>query len=246
MAGHSKWSKIKRQKGAEDAKRGQIFTKLGNAIAVAAKNGGNPDVNPALALAIEKAKSANMPNANIEKSIKRGTGELGGKQIMELMFEGYGPGGIGIIVETATDNRNRTTTDVRTAFSKNGGNLAESGAVAFQFTRKGVIRVKASGEEALMQILDAGADDAIEEDDEIVVYTDMKQLGEVRNKLKDAGLEVIEADLQYAPNEVIEVTDADEAKKVIKLMDAIEELDDVTNTYSNFDVDESLLALSSK
>ena len=246
MAGHSKWSKIKRQKGAEDAKRGQIFTKLGNAIAVAAKNGGNPDVNPALALAIEKAKSANMPNANIEKSIKRGTGELGGKQIMELRFEGYGPGGIGIIVETATDNRNRTTTDVRTAFSKNGGNLAESGAVAFQFTRKGVIRVKASGEEALMQILDAGADDAIEEDDEIVVYTDMKQLGEVRNKLKDAGLEVIEADLQYAPNEVIEVTDADEAKKVIKLMDAIEELDDVTNTYSNFDVDESLLALSSK
>lgn len=242
MSGHSKWAKIKRQKGAEDAKRGQIFTKLGNAIAVAAKNGGDPDMNPGLALAIEKAKSANMPNANIEKSIKRGTGELGGDQITELMFEGYGPGGIGIIVETATDNRNRTTTDVRTAFSKNGGNLAETGAVAFQFTRKGVIRVKASGEEALMLILEAGADDAIEEDDEIVVYTDMKQLGDVRNKLKKQGLEVVEAGLEFTPNEVIAITDTDEAKKVIKLMDAIEELDDVTNTFSNFDIDESLLS----
>ena len=169
MAGHSKWAKIKRQKAGNDAKRGAEFTKLGNAIAVAAKGGGDPDMNFALRLAIDKAKAANMPNANIEKSIKRGTGELGGDVIEEYTFEGYGPGGIGIIVEAASDNRNRTTTEVRTAFSKNGGNRAESGAVAFQFTRKGVIRVKASGEEALLQVIDAGAEDAAEEDGELVV-----------------------------------------------------------------------------
>ena len=198
-------------------------------------------MNPSLALAIEKAKAANMPNANIEKSIKRGTGELGGAIIEEYMFEGYGPGGVGIIVEAASDNRNRTTTAVRTAFSKNGGNMAESGAVSFQFTRKGVITVKATGEEALLTVLDAGADDANEEDGEIIVYTDAKQLGSVRDAIKQAGLEVSDAELQYVPNETIQITDQTVAKKIMKLMDVIEEEDDITNTFSNFDIDDSLL-----
>jgi len=240
MAGHSKWAKIKRDKGANDAKRGAIFTRLGNAIAIAAKGGGDTSMNPTLALAIEKAKAANMPNANIEKAIKRGTGELGGDIIEEYMFEGYGPGGVGIIVEAASDNRNRTTTEVRTAFNKNGGNMAESGSVAFQFTRKGVITVKASGEDALLTILDAGADDANEDEGEIVVYADMKKLGIVRDAIKEAGLEVTDAELQYVPNETMNIDDATQARKVMKIMDAMEELDDVVNTFYNFDIDESV------
>lgn len=244
MSGHSKWSKIKRQKGAADAKRGQIFTRLGNMIAIAAKTGGDPDTNPSLALAIEKAKAANMPNANIERSIKRGTGELGGQIIQELLFEGYGPGGIGIIVEAASDNRNRTTAEVRTAFNKNGGNLAETGAVAFQFTRKGMIRVKVAGdkEEAELIAIDAGAEDVVEEDNELIIYTDMKSLGTVRDNLKQAGLKIEEADLAYVPNAEVKVTDVDIARKIVKLMDAIEEIDDVTNTYSNFDIPEELIS----
>lgn len=243
MAGHSKWAKIKRAKAGNDAKRGQLFTKLGNSITIAAKNGGDPGMNPALQLAIDKAKAANMPNSNIDKAIKRGTGELGGEVIEEMLFEGYGPGGVGIIVEAASDNRNRTTTFVRTAFSKNGGNIAETGAVAFQFTRKGLIRAKFSGdsEEAQLTAIECGAEDVIEEDGELVIYTDMKQLGSVRDELKNSGLEIVEAELVYAPNNVIQIEDADTAKKIVKIMDAIEELDDVVNTHSNFDIDESLL-----
>lgn len=241
MAGHSKWAKIKRQKAGNDAKRGAEFTRLGNAIAIAAKGGGDPTMNPTLALAVDKAKAANMPNANIEKAIKRGTGELGGDIIEEYMFEGYGPGGVGIIVEAASDNRNRTTTEIRTAFNKNGGNMAESGSVAFQFTRKGVITVKAQGEDALLTILDAGADDAVEDDGEITVYTDMKQLGAVRDAIKATGLQVTDAELQYVPNITIKVEDATQARKIMKIMDAIEELDDVVNTFSNFDIDDSIV-----
>lgn len=243
MSGHSKWSKIKRQKGAADAKRGQVFTKLGNSIALAAKSGGDPTMNPTLQLAVDKAKAANMPNANIEKSIKRGTGELGGDIIQEMLFEGYGPGGIGIIVEVASDNHNRATSYVKTAFNKNGGNLAESGAVAFQFTRKGVIHVKLSGdsEEAQLKAIEAGAEDVFEEDDELVIYTAMKQLAAVSDALKDVGLDVVEAQLVYAPNDMINIKDPIVAKKIVKLMDAIEEVDDVVNTHSNFDIDENVL-----
>lgn len=243
MSGHSKWAKIKRGKASEDAKRGAVFTRLGNAIAVAAKGGGDPDLNPTLALAVEKAKAANMPGANIERSIKRGTGELGGDTILEYTYEGYGPGGVAVIVEAASDNKNRISSEVRTAFNKKGGNLAESGAVAFQFTRKGVIRVKFSGDpdEAILTVLDAGADDAVEDEGELIVYTDMKQLHAVRSALIDAGLEVIEADLQYVPNEVMKIDDPKQAQKVINLMEALEEIDDITNTFSNFDIDESVM-----
>jgi YebC/PmpR family DNA-binding regulatory protein len=240
MAGHSKWAKIKRQKAGNDAKRGAQFTKLGNAIAIAAKTGGDPSMNPTLALAIEKAKSANMPNTNIEKAIKRGSGELGGAAIEEYMYEGYGPGGVGIIIEAASDNRNRTNTEVRIAFSKNGGNMAENGSVAFQFSRKGVITVRASGEEALLTVLEAGAEDATEDDGEITVYTDMKQLGTVRDAIKAAGLEVVDAELQYVPNTTINIDNAAQARKVMKIMDALDHLDDVVNTFSNFDIDEGI------
>ncbi len=242
MSGHSKWATIKRQKGANDAKRGQLFTKLGNTVAVAAKSGGDPTMNPTLALAIEKAKAANMPNANIERSIKRGTGELGGDQITEYTYEGYGPGGTAIIVEAASDNKNRISTEVKTAFSKHGGNLAETGAVAYQFDRRGVIRVKAGDdpETTLLEVLDAGAQDASEEGDEIIVYTEMKDLAAVRNKLKEGGIEVIEAELAYIPKNTVEVGDQSTAQKLVRLLEAIDDIDDVTNTYSNFEIAEGI------
>ncbi|HEX9594774.1 MAG TPA: YebC/PmpR family DNA-binding transcriptional regulator [Candidatus Saccharimonadales bacterium] len=240
MSGHSKWATIKRQKGANDAKRGQLFTKLGNAISIAAKNGGDPAMNASLAMAIEKAKSANMPNANIERAVKRGTGELGGEQIVEYLFEGYGPNGIGVIVEAASDNRNRTTADVRSAFVKNGGNLAETGAVAFQFTRKGLIRLAENSEETALQAIEAGAEDVVESGDELMVYTAMQDLASVREKLKAGGHEIKEAGLIYDPNNLIEIEDSAALSKTEKLIESLEDLDDVTATYANFDVSEDL------
>lgn len=238
MSGHSKWAKIKRGKEAEDAKRGAIFTKLGNAIAVAAKAGGDPAMNPSLALAVAKAKEANMPNANIERSIKRGTGELGGAVIEEMTYEGYGPGGVAVIVECASDNRNRTYADVRTAFSKNGGNMAEAGAVSFQFEHKGVINVCKSGDDDSDQltIIDAGADDVADDDDQWTVYTEKKKLNEVKKALEAEGLRVKDASLAYVPNETMEIAEESTQNKVIRLMDVLDELDDVVETYTNFDI----------
>lgn len=235
MSGHSKWSTIKRQKEATDAKRGAAFTKIGNQIAVAAKGGTDPDTNSALALAIEKAKAVNMPAANIQRAIDR-VKDKNSATLEEVVYEAYGPGGIGIIVEAATDNKNRTFPEVRTALTKNGGTMADPGSVAFQFTRKGVIRVKASGEDALLAVLDSGAEDAIEEDGEMIVYTAANELAKVRQALKDAELEVIEGSLQYVPNNTIEITDAEAERKIMKIMDALDELDDVTEVHSNFDI----------
>ncbi len=236
MSGHSKWSTIKRQKGAKDAARGAIFTKLGNAIAIAARGGSDPETNFTLRLAVDKAKSANMPLANIQRSVDRGSGKLAGEQIQEVMYEGYGPGGAAILVECATDNINRTLPDVRVAFTKHGGNLAEKGAVAFQFDHKGIIRVKASGDELLMTALDAGAQDVEEEDGESLVFTEPKDLAKVRNALADAGTEVLEAELSYVPKTTVEISDKETAGKIMRLMDALEELDDVSETYTNFDL----------
>ncbi|HEU5122105.1 MAG TPA: YebC/PmpR family DNA-binding transcriptional regulator [Candidatus Saccharimonadales bacterium] len=235
MSGHSKWSTIKREKGAKDAKRGAIFTKVGNQIAIAARAGADPDMNPALALAIEKAKQANMPNANIQRAIDR-VNDKNAAALEEATYEGYGPGGIGVIVETATDNKNRTYPEVRTVFTKNGGSMAEPGSVAFQFTRKGVIRVASTGEDALLTILDAGAEDAVEEDNGITVYTDQKDLAKVRSALIDAGLEVKEAELQYVPNALVEIGNPEVARKALKLLDALDELDDVVNVHTNADI----------
>ncbi|MCA9343808.1 YebC/PmpR family DNA-binding transcriptional regulator [Candidatus Saccharibacteria bacterium] len=236
MAGHSKWAKIHRGKAIEDAKRGAIFTRLGNAIAIAAKGGSDPDMNFSLRLAIDKAKASNMPANNIQRAIDRGSGKLGGDQIQEVMYEGYGPGGVGILVECATDNTNRTYTFVRTAFAKHGGNIAEKGSVAFLFDRKGMIRVKGSGEELLLLILDSGAEDAIEDDEETVVYTEPKQLATVRNKLQDEKIEIIEAELTYVPQNIVTIADEATQGKVMRLMDALEELDDVVTTHTNFDI----------
>jgi len=241
MSGHSKWSTIKRQKALTDAKRGAVFTKLGNQIAVAARGGTDPTTNSTLAMVIEKAKAANMPLANIERAIQR-VADKNAAQMIENMYEGYGPGGVGILVEVATDNINRTYPEVRLAFSKHGGNIAEKGAVAFQFERRGIIRVKGTGEDLLMTILDSGADDAQEEGDETVVYTDPKELAQVREALKNSGVEVIDAELTYVPNNTIEVTDEATAGKIMRLMDALDELDDVTGTHTNFDIPEELTA----
>src|SRR6201994_2110755 len=227
MSGHSKWSTIKREKGAKDAARGALFTKLGNNIAMAARAGTDPEMNFALRLAVDKARAANMPMANIQRSIDR-VKDKNAAQLQEVIYEGYGPGGVAILVEAATDNINRTYPEVRLAFSKHGGNIAEKGAVAFQFDHKGMIRVKGSGDEVLLQALDAGAEDVQEEGGESVVYTETKDLAKVRDTLREAGLEVVEAELTYVPNTTIEVTDAGTAGKIMRLMDALEDSDDVT------------------
>ncbi len=246
MSGHSKWSTIKRQKGVKDAARGALFTKLGNNIASAARGGGDPETNFSLRLAIDKAKASNMPTANIQRSVDRGSGKLGGAQIQEVMYEGYGPGGVAILVECVSDNLNRTYPEVKLAFSKHGGNVAEKGAVAFQFDRKGMIRVKGGGDDLMLQVIEAGAEDMQEEtseNDEIesVVYTDPKELAKVRDTLKEAGLEITEAELTYVPNTTVEVIDAATAGKIMRLMDALDAQDDVSNTHVNFDIAEELL-----
>ncbi len=231
MAGHNKWSKIKRGKEVTDAKRGATFTRIGNQIALAARSGIDPSMNPTLALAIEKAKAANMPNVNIERSIAR-VSDKSAAQLQEVVYEGYGPGGLAIIVECATDNINRTYPEVRTVFSKRGGSVAEKGAVAYQFDRKGVILVKASGEDALLTILDAGAEDATEDDGEMRVITAHSDLAKVRDAIKAEGLEITEAELSYEPNTTVELDDEKQAK-AFAMLEAFEELDDVVNTYTN-------------
>ncbi len=235
MSGHSKWSTIKREKGAKDAKRGAAFTKIGNQIAIAARAGIDPASNSALAMAIEKAKAANMPLANIQRAIDR-VADKNAVQLEEAVYEAYGPGGIGLIIETATDNKNRTYPEVRTALTKNGGTMAESGSVAFQFTRKGVIRISQTGEDTLLLVLDAGADDAVEEDDGMTIYTEQKDLDKVRRGLIEAGLTVKEAELQYVPNMPVEVGETEIAEKVLKLLDAVDDLDDVVNVHTNAEI----------
>jgi len=240
LSGHSKWSTIKREKGAKDAARGAVFTKLGNAIAIAARSGTDPDTNFSLRLAIDRAKAANMPMANIQRSIDR-VKDKDSAQLQEILYEGYGPGGVAILVECATDNINRTYPEVKLAFSKHGGNIAEKGAVAFQFDHKGMIRVKATGDDVLMQAIEAGAEDVQEEDGQSIIYTDSKELAKVREALTAAGLEVTEAELTYVPNTTVEVTDEKTAGKIMRLMDALEASDDVTATHVNFDIPEELL-----
>jgi YebC/PmpR family DNA-binding regulatory protein len=238
MSGHSKWSTIKRQKAVTDAKKSAAFTKVANAITVAARNGTDPTMNFALRLALDKARAVNMPAANVQRAVDRGAGKLGGAIVEEVTYEGYGPGGVAVIVECATDNKNRTYPDVRTAFSKNGGSMAEPGSVAFQFDRKGVVRVGFSGDadDAMLAVIDAGAEDAEVEDDELVVYTDPKQLSAVRDGLQAAGLTVKEAEMSFVPKNTIDITNAETARKVMNLMDALDDLDDVTNVHSNFDI----------
>jgi YebC/PmpR family DNA-binding regulatory protein len=237
MSGHSKWETIKRQKSANDAKRGTLFTKLGNQLAVAARAGTDPATNSALAMAIEKAKTANMPLSNIDRAIQRAA-DKNAAQLEEVMYEGYGPGGVAVLVEVATDNKNRTYPEVRLAFSKTGGNMAEPGSVSFLFTRKGVVRVKGMGEDVELAAIEAGAEDVFEEpeNDETIVHTSPTDLAKVRDNLKAGGLEVVSAELTYVPNNTIEIDNPETARKVIRLMDALEDQDDVTATHTNFEI----------
>lgn len=232
MSGHSKWSTIKRQKGANDAKRGAVFTRLGNQIAIAARSGTDPKINASLAMVIEKAKAANMPLANIQRAIDR-VGDKNAAVMQELLYEGYGPGGVAVLVECATDNLNRTYPEVRTAFTKNGGNIAEKGAVAFQFERKGSIRVEASGDDSILKLIELGAEDVVEESGECIVYTDPKELAKVRDSIIAEGITIKDAELVYNPKNTVVVDDEITSNKVYKLLEALEDLDDVVNTYTN-------------
>lgn len=237
MAGHSKWAQIKRQKGANDAKRGALFSKLGKQLAVAARGGTDPAHNANLAMMIEKAKSVNMPMANIERAIQRAA-DKDAAQLEEITYEGYGPGGVAVLVECATDNRNRTYPEVRLAFSKTGGNMAEPGSVAFQFSRKGVIRVKGTGEDLELAAIEAGAEEIYAEPElgETVIHTTQGDLAKVRDELKAQGVDILEAELTYVPNNNLEIGDPETARKVIRLMESLEDVEDVTATHTNFEI----------
>ncbi len=236
MSGHSKWSTIKRKKAANDAKRGKLFTKLIKEITIAARQGGgDPSANPRLRLAVDNAKAANMPMDNIERAIKKATGELEGVVYTELTYEGYGPGGVAILVEAATDNKNRTVAEVRHLFNKHGGSLGESGSVAWMFDKKGIITLPTQGktEDDIMEIvLDAGADDIAEEEGYFEVTTEVENFEPVRRALADAGLEIENASLQWIAKNTVDVS-GETAEKVMKLIDALEDNDDVQNVYSN-------------
>jgi YebC/PmpR family DNA-binding regulatory protein len=245
VAGHSKWAQIKRKKAVNDAKRGQHFTKLIREITVAARaGGGDPGLNPRLRLAIDTAKAGNMPAENIERAVKKGTGELEGVEYQEITYEGYGPGGIALLVETLTDNPNRTVSEVRYVFSRQNGNMGTSGSVAWQFERQGQIYVDATryDEDAtLLAALEAGASDLRGEDDVYVVTTDLASFTQVQDELRRAGIAIESAELAMVPKNTVAVA-GDDARKLLKLMDALDDLDDVQKVYANADIDEAVLA----
>lgn len=247
MSGHSKWSSIKHKKGAADAKRGQIFTKLIKEITAAARaGGGSPDGNPKLRLAVAKAKEANMPKDNIDKAIQRGTGELPGVTYEEVVYEGYAPGGIAVLVEALTDNKNRTTAEIRNIFNKNGGNLAGAGSVAWIFQKKGYMLVEKSkvDEERLMElVLGAGAEDLkSSEEAAYEVTTSIKEFEPVKHALKNANIPWQSADLTMLPSSTVPVGDEAAARKILAFMDALEEHEDVSHAYANFDIPDTILA----
>jgi YebC/PmpR family DNA-binding regulatory protein len=246
MSGHSKWSTIKRQKGANDAKRGAIFTKVAREISVAARaGGGDPDANYRLRLAMDKARSVNMPADNIKRAIEKATGGGEGEQFEEIVYEGYGPGGVAILVEAATDNRNRTAAEVRALFTKAGGQLAGSGAVAWQFEPRGLITIPANGkdpDDVALVAIDAGADDVDTSTDEVVeVYTTPSGLEQVRKALDAAGVPVESAEATMIAKNTVEV-DHDRARQNLRLVESLEDLDDVQRVTANFDIPEELFA----
>jgi len=245
MAGHNKWSKIKRSKGVLDVKRGMLFSKLSKELTVAAKiGGGNPDLNPRLRAAIDSAKAQSMPGDRIDRAIKKATGELSAAAVEEITYEGYAPGGVAILVETATDNRNRTAADVRSIFTKNHGNLGGPGSVAYQFRRIGQITLSADSvaEDALLEmILDAGADDLESDESTHTVTTPPDKLYAVADALRTSGLAPTDEKLTYLPDTPVMVTDPAIARQVLRLCDAFEANDDVLAVHSNFDMPEELL-----
>lgn len=244
MSGHSKWANIKRQKAKVDERKGKVFSRLSKEVIAAARaGGGNPDGNMRLKTAIEKAKEANLPAENIKRAILKGTGELGGAHYEEIVYEGYGPGGTAVMLEILTDNRNRTAGEIRYIFSRNGGNLGETGCVSWMFEEKGVITVekeanKVSEEDLMMIALDAGAEDLKDEGDVFEIATGPEDVEAVKGDLVGAGIKVESAETSMVPKNTVEITGED-AQKMLKLMDALEEHDNVSNVYANFDIPES-------
>lgn len=243
MSGHSKWSNIKHKKAAADAKRGKVFTKLIRELTVAARLGGDPNTNPRLRMAISAAKNQNMPKDTIERAIKRGTGEIGGEELHEIIYEGYGPGGSAVLVEVLTDNKNRTVSDVRRIFTKYGGNLGESGCVSWTFEKKGRISFEKGkvDEDKLFEVaLEAGADDVRNEEGELIVITSPDTFESVKAAIEGAGLKYASAEVTMIPQNSVRI-EGREAEQMLRLMEALEDSDDVQNVYSNFDIAEELM-----
>lgn len=249
MSGHNKWSKIKHTKGPLDAKRGKLFSKLSHEITIAAKEGGgDADVNPRLRQAINSAKAQNMPKDNIEKAIKKGTGELEGASIEEATYEGFAPGGVAMLVEVATDNKNRAAADVRQIFNRNNGTFGNSGSVSHLFERRGEIRLPlgAASEDQMLEIaLEAGAEDVSSDGDEHVILTSPDQLFSVGSVLRDKKLEITSHQLVFLPQTTIEVTDASLASQILRLYEALEEYEDTLNVFANFDIPDHILEATS-
>ncbi|MBS1485511.1 MAG: YebC/PmpR family DNA-binding transcriptional regulator [Opitutales bacterium] len=245
MSGHSKWATTKRHKAAVDAKRGKIFSAISKDLTLAAKaGGGDPESNARLRTLIAKAKAANMPSDNVEKAIKKGTGELPGVSYEEILYEGYGPGGVGFVVEVTTDNKNRSVAAVRSTFTKLGGNLATSGALMFTFTRKGqfIVSAEKATEDTLMEIaLDAGAEDIINNEDHFEILCPINAYDAVSAALEKAGIVPDDSNLAWIPNTLVPITDAETAQKVLRLEETLDSLEDVQNVYTNYDIDDSLM-----
>ncbi|HEX6220741.1 MAG TPA: YebC/PmpR family DNA-binding transcriptional regulator [Acidimicrobiia bacterium] len=242
MAGHSKWANIKHRKGRQDAKRGKLFAKLAKAIEIAAREGGgNVDFNPSLATAVDKAKSNDMPNDNIERAIKRGTGEVEGATYEEMYYEGYGPGGVALYVHILTDNRNRAASDVRSTFTRYNSSLGEPGSVGYLFSQKGMILAKGNEDDVMLTALEAGAEDVRDAGDGMFeVVTEASDLHQVKQALSSAGLHIENADVTQLPSSLVPVAEG-EAKKLLRLIDALDDLDDVQDVYSNYDIDDTVM-----
>ncbi|SMB95741.1 DNA-binding regulatory protein, YebC/PmpR family [Desulfonispora thiosulfatigenes DSM 11270] len=245
MAGHSKWANIKHRKTKQDAQKGKIFTKLAREIIVAAKQGGgDPDGNFRLRIAVDKAKINNMPNDNIKRAIQKGIGSNDGDNYEEVTYEGYGPGGVAITLDIMTDNRNRTAGDIRYLFSKNGGNMGETGCVSYMFDRKGYLLIESpemSEDELMLMALEAGAEDINYDAEAVEIYTDPDNFELVKGELEKGGIEFTQAEVTLVPQNTVEVTDQDQAKKLIKLIDAFEEHDDVQGVFSNADIPDEIM-----
>jgi YebC/PmpR family DNA-binding regulatory protein len=242
MSGHSKWSTIKHKKQATDARRGQLFTRLAREIEIAARDGGDPDMNFRLRLAIDKARGANMPKDNIERAIKRGTGELKGDELHEILYEAYGPNGVALLISVVTDNRNRSIADLRRIFTKNGGSLAEPGAVAWQFKRKGYVSLPGSedGDRIFEIALNANAEDVIFGEEAIEIYTDLENFQGVQQALESDGVKIENAELAYIPDMPINLP-RDASFKLMRIVELLEELDDVQQVFSTLDMDDELI-----
>ncbi len=245
MAGHSKWNNIKNKKGKEDAKRGKIFTKMARYITVAVREGGDdPEFNASLKNAIEKAKAENMPNENIDRAIKKGMGDSDGANFEEIMYEGYGPSGVALLVDALTDNKNRTASNVRHAFDKYGGNLGSTGCVGFMFDKRGLIVIekdsKIDEEELMLIAIDSGAEDFSVEDDVYEIITSVEEFNAVRDSLKEKGYELISADISYLPQNTSKLEEADDIKNMIKMLDMLEDDDDVQNVSHNWEIPDDL------